>query len=366
MTLKSSAFLCALFLVCLAVLPISPAVCRAEDWNPPPPTGNDGFDWIELKSGEWLKGRIKSMQQEKLEFDSEKLDIRTWDWEDIRTVRSPRLLSILFVENEVVDGALLVTGEEVQVVNQAGTHTFPRAKLLAITPTGSHERDRWSGDVTVGINSRQGNTNDIANNTRVTLRRQTPRTRQTLEYLGNYGKLDGAVNKDDQRWSLKADFFLSRRFFIRALDLEHFHDSQQNLAYRLTIGSSFGYYPINTPRTEWQLTAGPAYQKNKYDAVETAASNTEQSLALVLGTRFDTELTSRLDFALEYRGQFAKRAAGGNMHHTLSTLEFEIHKRLTLDLSFTWDRVAAPETDENGVTPLKDDFQSITSLGIHF
>jgi hypothetical protein len=54
------------------------------------------------------------------------------------------------------------------------------------------------------------------------------------------------------------------------------------------------------------------------------------------------------------------------MHHIMSTLEFEIHKRLTLDLSFIWDRIAEPETRSDGVTPKPDDFQFITSLGIHF
>src|SRR5215471_12187969 len=49
----------------------------ADDWRPPSPTGNDGFDWIELRSGEWLKGKIKSLQDEKLEFDSEELDLHT-------------------------------------------------------------------------------------------------------------------------------------------------------------------------------------------------------------------------------------------------------------------------------------------------
>lgn len=41
-------------------------LCAAENWQPPPPSGQDRFDWIELKSGEWLKGRIKSLQDEKL------------------------------------------------------------------------------------------------------------------------------------------------------------------------------------------------------------------------------------------------------------------------------------------------------------
>jgi hypothetical protein len=59
------------------------------DWAPPP----DDFDWIQLKSGEWLKGRLKAMQERKLEFDSEKLDDLTFDWKDIRQLRSPRARS---------------------------------------------------------------------------------------------------------------------------------------------------------------------------------------------------------------------------------------------------------------------------------
>ena len=35
-------------------------------WVPP----KDNFDWIQLKSGEWLKGRIKAMQERELDFES--------------------------------------------------------------------------------------------------------------------------------------------------------------------------------------------------------------------------------------------------------------------------------------------------------
>src|SRR6185369_5914014 len=66
----------------------------ADDWRPPPPAGEESFDWIQLKSGEWLKGKIKSLQDEKLEFDSEELNLLTFDWKDIRALRSPRLQSV--------------------------------------------------------------------------------------------------------------------------------------------------------------------------------------------------------------------------------------------------------------------------------
>jgi len=46
-------------------------------------------------------------------------------------------------------------------------------------------------------------------------------------------------------------------------------------------------------------------------------------------------------------------------------LEFEIHKRLKLDLSFVWDRISSPQSF-GGATPMPDDFRLITSLGIDF
>ena len=113
-------------LLCLAYA-IAASTAAADDWRPPPPTGEDGFDWIQLKSGEWLKGRIKSLQEEKLEFDSEELDLLTFDWKDILTVRSPRLNSVRIEKLKPVDGSLVVTTNEVQVI---ATTFSPRRRPL--------------------------------------------------------------------------------------------------------------------------------------------------------------------------------------------------------------------------------------------
>ena len=47
---------------------------RSAEWEPPPPMP-DKFDWVQLKSGEWLKGEIKVMYEDSLEFDSEELEL---------------------------------------------------------------------------------------------------------------------------------------------------------------------------------------------------------------------------------------------------------------------------------------------------
>jgi len=90
-------------------------------WVPP----ENRVDWIQLKSGEWLKGRIKAMQERRLEFDSEKLDGLTFDWKDVRQVRSPRFLDVLFVDGERISGPVRITPDQVTVTGADGSQPKP-------------------------------------------------------------------------------------------------------------------------------------------------------------------------------------------------------------------------------------------------
>lgn len=349
-------------LVCLFAL----SALAADDWRPPPPTGADDFDWIQLKSGEWLKGRVKSLQDEKLEFDSEELNLLTFDWKDIRTVRSPRLVSVRIEKLKPVDGSLLVTTNEVQIVTSASTNTYPRAELLAITPTGNREVDKWTGKLSAGVSFRAGNTRETDVDIHTSIQRRTPDTRLGLDYLGNYGKINGEEVEQNHRFIGQFDYFLSRRLYVRVPDVEYYRDPLQNLEHRLTLGAGVGYDLIKTPRTEWNVTISPSWQRNWFGSAPPGESTAVSAAALVLSTRFDTELTQRLDFIFEYRGQLTRKETGNDTHHAVTTLEFEIHKRLKLDLSFVWDRISSPQTESGGATPTPDDFRLITSLGVDF
>ena len=198
------------------------------------------------------------------------------------------------------------------------------------------------------------------------LQRRTPTTRLSLDYLGNYGEVNSGQTEQNHRFIGQFDYFLSRRLYTRLPDVEYFRDPLQNLDHRLTLGGGVGYDLIKTPRTEWNATLGPAWQRNWFHSVQAGEDSSAQSLAVVLSTRFDIELTQRLDFILEYRGQLTRKETGNDTHHAVSTLEFEIHKRLKLDLSFVWDRIASPKTELGGATPRPDDFRLITSIGIDF
>ncbi|MBW2379891.1 MAG: hypothetical protein JRG70_10145 [Deltaproteobacteria bacterium] len=43
----------------------------------------DTFDWVRMVSGEWLKGEMKRMRDDNLEFDSDKLDMQNIDFADV-------------------------------------------------------------------------------------------------------------------------------------------------------------------------------------------------------------------------------------------------------------------------------------------
>ena len=346
----------------LLILPVA----AADDWRPPPPTGKDGFDWIELTSGEWLKGKIKSMQDEKLEFDSEELDLQEFKWEKIRTVRSPRLHSVWFDTLGKAEGSLLITTNEAFVVSETATNTYPRAELLAITPTGTKEINKWSGKLSAGMNVRSGNTKEVEYSAHALVQRRTPSTHLLLDYLGNYGTINDIETENNQRIAGQFDYFLSRKLFVRAPFGEYFSDPLQNLDHRIALAVGAGYDLIHNRRVEWEITAAPAYQQTRYLSVAPGEKQTANSAAFLLGTRWDVELTRRLDFTLEYRGIFTRSDAGADSHHAVATLEFELHKRLNLDISLTWDRTGNPSTGSDGNTPNKDDLRLILGLGIDF
>lgn len=342
-----------------------PAANQFLPWTSAP-AGSEAFDWIQLKSGEWLAGKIKSLQEEKLEFDSEKLNFFTFDWEDILTLRSARLNSVRVENHKPVDGTLLVTTNEVQIITDSSTNTYPRAELLAITPTGNRELDKWSGQISVGVSFRAGNTRQVDVNTHATLQRRTPDTRLYLDYLGNYGKLKSETTSDNHLLTGQFDYFLSRRLYVRLPDVQYFRDTFQDLEHSVTVGAGVGYDIIKTPRTEWNVTASPSWQRNWYETVPSGDITSADSAALVFETRFDTELTQRIDFIFKYRAQLSGRETGNSKHHAETTLQFEVHKRLKLDVSFVWDHISNPQTESDQTTPISDDFKLITSLGIDF
>lgn len=72
------------------------------------------------------------------------------------------------------------------------------------------------------------------------------------------------------------------------------------------------------------ITAGPAYQYTWFNSVAAGEAASQGAAALVFSSRFDREITRRIDLLLEYRGQYTSRESGETFRHSVSTLSVDL------------------------------------------
>ena len=329
-------------------------------WVPP----QDSFDWVQLKSGEWLKGRIKAMQGRELEFDSEELNVLTFDWRDIRQLRSPRWIDVLLVDGERLSGPVIVTPSEIRV-GDTEPLSHPRDQLQSLTPGGGR-RDYWSGNVSAGLTLRAGNSEQVEYSAQVHVQRRTPATRLSLDYIGNLSRVDDRQNANNHRVNSEFDLWLSRSVYLILPFAEYYKDPFQNLQHRLTGGVGVGYDILDRNDLEWTITTGPAYQYSIFESVAPDQDKSKGSAALAFGTRFDWDITRRVELILEYRGQLTSREVGETTHHSVLTFSVDITSRFDLRVSLVWDRIGNPKVDADGARSQPDDYRLVVGLGVDF
>lgn len=324
------------------------------------------FDWIQLTSGEWLKGELEVLYDGKLEFDSDELDYLKIDWEDVKEVRGHAVHSINFENAPTLVGNLQVVGDKVFVTAGGKRQEFRRDQVVSIAYGEDKERNYWTVRMALGLSMQSGNTESKDFDTNMTLQRRTSESLVRLDYFARLSETNKVKTEDSHRVDANYDLFVSKAFFWRPVFGEYFQDRFQNIAYRVSVGSGIGYYLINTPKTEWNIVGGPTYLETKFDTVESGENLKESSMAFELHTNLDTELSQSVDFIASYKIQVANEASGNYTQHAVTTVRTEITKWLDFDVTFMWDRVDKPTADTNGVLPEKDDYHFIVGLAVDF
>jgi hypothetical protein len=331
----------------------------------PPPIGHDKADWIQLKSGEWLRGRLKYIQERKVEFDSDELKDLSLDLKDVRQVYPAEPLFTKFNGRDQIYGKVVISNEMVEVVGPEQLN-LPRDQLTGVTPGGKREVDFWSGNLSVSLSLQSGNSRQANVSTSAELARRTPATVLQLNYLANFSAVEGVQNANNQRINGSYDIRLDRHWFVRPASLEYYRDELANIAHQTTVGVGLGYYIFDRDRLEWKFSGGPGYQQTKYGTVEPGQDDVASTPAAVLQMRFKANITRQLKFIETLGATLTSEQAGTYSHHAVTTLEFEIKRHLDLDVSFVWDYLKNPQAESNGVVPQQNDYRLNLGIGVKF
>lgn len=324
----------------------------------------DKFDWVQTTSGEWLKGEIKGMYENELEFDSKEFNIQFIDWDDVKRLMSHSITSLNIESRGILTGRLnLYDGYAyIQIVEE--TVQIDKNTIISMTAGGNEESAFWTGSFSLGLSISKGNTEQQDLSSSLSIKRQTAKIRFQVNHLANFSRTYGIETENNERLNASIDSFQTRRFFIRPAFVEYFADSFQNVKSKLTFGLGAGYDIYTGPRTNWTLFAGPAYQSTSFEEVAQGLPKEEETFAFILTSDYDIELNSRVDFIVKYQAYFVNPASGSYVQHTISTLRTELIKDFDLDITFLWDRVQNPKQDATGNFPQRDDYK--TTLGIAY
>jgi hypothetical protein len=333
-------------------------------WQPPG-VGRDGFDWIQLRSGEWLRGHLHFVQERKVEFDSDELKELTLDLKNVRQIYASRPLFAKFEGRDQIFGLVIVSNDVVQVLG-AEQVSLPRDQLTGITPGGKREIDFWSAKANIGVTLQAGNTKQASVSASAQLARRTPATVIELDYLGNFSEVEGAQNANNHRVNGNYDIRFNRDWFVRPLQFEWYRDQLANISRRLTGGLAVGYYLFDRQGLEWQVSGGPAYQYTKFETVEEDRADHTGTAAGVLQSTFKADFTDRLKFIQTFGATLTSQEAGLYTHHAVSTQEFEIKRHLNLNVSFVWDYLQDPKPEATGIVPQHSDYRLIVGAGVKF
>jgi putative salt-induced outer membrane protein YdiY len=333
----------------------------AADWHPEEP-GPDSKDWVQLTSGEWVRGSIDLFRDLEMQFDSDDLDDLTIDWEDIAAFRSPRMLTLVFTGNRVATGTASMKDGVIRVTTRAGELEFQRGELLSIIEGEPREINFWSAKGSLGFTGRSGNTNQSDLAAQVRIRREATLSRFNLAYNGNFSEISGEQTTNNHRGTADINYFLSRKFYVTPLSLELYADEFQNIDQRTTVGAGAGYYFYRSGDLEWSVGLGGAYRKTSFTSVEAGDDASQETGAVVPSTAFDADLTGDIELTADYTAQIGVPDAKQSTHHAGALLTIDlVGDILELSTSFTWDRVESPQRDADGDVPKRDDFR--LSLG---
>jgi putative salt-induced outer membrane protein YdiY len=324
----------------------------------------DVYDWLQLNSGEWLKGNLKRMREDELEFDSDKLDLLKFSWDDVDRLQSPHVNTYVFDDNVDVVGRAVVTKDKVLIQTVDGVQSFPRSELLSIVEGGPRELNWWSTRLGLGFSANAGNTNQGSLAMYFQLTRADYRTRSRVRYDGTIGYANGEENVNRHIGTAEVLLYISRRWYFAPAAAQLLNDRFQNIHFRATPGAAAGVHVFDTKKVEWDLESGLGYQYIQFLSAAAGVENPQNDGFVSFGTWAEFEFVDDVKLEIEWRTNVVYTTIGNTNHTGRAKFSVEITDIFDFETSFLFLRTEDPPPREDGTTPESNDYQLIVSVAL--
>lgn len=365
------------FLALFLALFMTQTVIHAEYLDQAVPPAKK-FDWMELKSGEWLKGEFIEIFSGDVVFDSDEMGVLTFDIDDVKLIVTKGTATVSIEDQyEPVEGKILFEDGKLNINKEDGSVITIESMQIASAAGGEDkESSYWSANIMLGLDAMSGNTQQVTATIQAHTQRRSSDTRMIADYLSTYTKVDGNITTaNSNRFSTSFDIYQTAHFFWRPAYAEYFRDPFRNIDQRYTYALGVGYDILYTPSVNWSVSTGPGYQHENYTnpVLNRTADNNFSNFGtpiIYLNTNFDYEIVKDVDFLITYSMYYQTHDEGTYIHHAIAALNTEFINDLVFNISFIWDRTESPQSfiNDAGVkeTPAKDDFKSVLSLGYSY
>ncbi|MEM8711350.1 MAG: DUF481 domain-containing protein [Planctomycetota bacterium] len=337
--------------------------------TPPAPEAqldlDDGAAWIQLTSGEWLRGSLMRLRRGSLTFKSDQVGEQAFGLSSVQRIVGAGHSVVLTEDGRTFEGSIDVDESNLWV---RGDQTFriPRSEVLSVLRVREVGRTNWSGRISLGATFRSGNT-DQADYTALTqLLRETARTRWSSRYVGAISSVNEEETANNHRLNSRFDVYLTQRAFLTAPGLEIYRDRFQNIALRVTPSVAIGYQLLDGDRHRCSISLGPAVRYQRQITAPPSGDAEETTAAGVFSTEYGWDVSSAVDLSLGYEVTAPVPDVEEFNHHLLLNLAVDLPGDLDLDIAFIWDRVNEPALNNDGVRPQPDDFRTTIGLGWSF
>lgn len=324
----------------------------------------DVYDWLRLTSGEWLKGTLKRMREDEIEFDSDKLDLVKFDWEKVDQLHCPQINTYVFEDKVDVVGRGVVTKDRVLIETVDGVESYPRSELLSIVDGEPRELNWWSTKLGIGFSANAGNTNQGSLTMYFELARADYRTRSRLRYDGTIGYANREENVNRHIGTAEVVLYLSHRWYFTPAAAQLLNDRFQNIHFRATPGAGAGVHVFDTKKVEWDLESGLGYQYIEFLSTAAGVKNPQNDGFVSFGTYAEFEFVDDVELEIEWRTNLVYTTIGNTNHTGRAKFSVEITDIFDFETSFLFLRTEEPPPRADGTVPEKNDYQLIVSVAL--